>query len=83
MVSHHSLCNEEGLWTSNWQVHRPLEYLAYKTKSKKKKVSRGPCVDGLPEQSSLRDKVILEKSASLLESLATERVIPVAHATVY
>lgn len=38
-------------------------------------MSYGHSVDGLPEQSSLSDKVILEKSASLLENLATETVI--------
>lgn len=38
-------------------------------------MSYGHSGDGLPEQSSLSDKVILEKSASLLENLATETVI--------
>lgn len=37
-------------------------------------MSHGHSIDGLPERSNLRDKVILEKSASLLENLAIETV---------
>jgi len=38
-------------------------------------MTHGHCVDGLPEQSILSDKVMLE-NASLLGNLATETVIP-------
>lgn len=68
-MSHYSPCIEEGPRTSN----RLLEYPTYEIK--RKKISHRHSVDGLHEHSSLSDKVILEKSASLLENLVTEVVI--------
>lgn len=76
------LSRDEPLFSLHWRrtvdFQRAISQAArvpYLLNKKKKKISHGLSVDGLHEHSSLSDKVILEKSASLLENLVTEVVI--------